>query len=179
MIEWILQNRDWVFSGIGVAILAGLVALAKRLLRRSPPNSQLPAEMPLQVVIDSVPTMPMSLPSAATAIDPMEIISAIEAAPFLQQSDIEKHYLGIEVEWNGRLLSAAKHQDDKVGLVLGSPGPGSDFGVAFDVDPTRYPGLGLLRKGDMIRVAGVIDKIVCPVILLRDVRLVAYGKKAI
>jgi hypothetical protein len=24
MIDWIMQNRDWVFSGIGVTILVGL-----------------------------------------------------------------------------------------------------------------------------------------------------------
>lgn len=30
MIEWILNNKEWVFSGVGVAILVALLTLLKR-----------------------------------------------------------------------------------------------------------------------------------------------------
>jgi hypothetical protein len=179
MIDWILQNREWIFAGIGVAILSGVVALVKRLLRRSPPNSGLPRGATLQMVIDSAPTIPTPPLPAATAIHPKEIIAAINSAPLLQQSDIAKHYLGIEVEWSGGIISAEKRRDNRVGLVIRPGKPGLSVGVAFDVDPTQYPGLGLLREGDKIRVAGVIDRVGQVVIYLRDVRLLAYGKNAI
>ena len=29
MIEWIIENREWVFSGVGVFILAGILGLLK------------------------------------------------------------------------------------------------------------------------------------------------------
>ncbi|MCK5762911.1 MAG: hypothetical protein KAH05_02210 [Clostridiales bacterium] len=30
MIEWILNNKEWVFSGVGVAIVVTLLAVLKR-----------------------------------------------------------------------------------------------------------------------------------------------------
>jgi hypothetical protein len=38
MIDWILKNKEWVFSGIGVAILVVIFEIVKRLLRRRHTN---------------------------------------------------------------------------------------------------------------------------------------------
>ena len=36
MLVWLSENKEWVFSGIGATVLAGVIAL----LRRSKPSSQ-------------------------------------------------------------------------------------------------------------------------------------------
>ncbi|MFC1717284.1 hypothetical protein ACFL6S_26725 [Candidatus Poribacteria bacterium] len=44
MIEWILDNKEWVFSGFGIAVLSGGLALVMRLLRRRKNKENLIAE---------------------------------------------------------------------------------------------------------------------------------------
>jgi hypothetical protein len=34
MADWLLQNREWVFSGIGIAILGGVWTVIKTILKR-------------------------------------------------------------------------------------------------------------------------------------------------
>jgi uncharacterized protein YggL (DUF469 family) len=30
MVNWIIENKEWVFGGVGVAIISGLIALFRR-----------------------------------------------------------------------------------------------------------------------------------------------------
>jgi hypothetical protein len=180
MIEWLWNNKEWIFSGIGVAVVLALVPAARWLMRRRISQSDLPPGTTLQAVIDSPPPPPPALLVETSSLDPQAIIKAIESAPLLQQGDIEKHYRGMRVEWTGELISAKKRNKGEVTLLI-LCGSRSSFspGVMFDIDPAEYPGLGLLRSRDSIRVSGVIRKVEHQIIELKDVRLLAYGNRAI
>lgn len=30
MVDWLIQNKEWVFGGVGVAVITGLIALLRR-----------------------------------------------------------------------------------------------------------------------------------------------------
>ena len=34
IVNWIIENRDWVFSGIGVTALLGIIAFFRKLFRK-------------------------------------------------------------------------------------------------------------------------------------------------
>lgn len=38
MLKWILNNKDWIFSGIGVSVIAGLMAWVAR--RKNKPTQK-------------------------------------------------------------------------------------------------------------------------------------------
>jgi hypothetical protein len=39
MVDWFWKTKEWVFSGIGVFVLGGVVWMVRRLLARSTPPS--------------------------------------------------------------------------------------------------------------------------------------------
>jgi hypothetical protein len=108
-------------------------------------------------------------------IDPGQINSTIQATPILQRSEAVKHYVGIKVDWAGKLIGLDKKPN---GLIKISVGWRERIFLCFEfeVDPADYPGIGLLKADDPIRVRGTIKEVVLPYpILLNDVTLVEYG----
>jgi hypothetical protein len=190
MIKWIKNNKEWIFSGVGGVIFIGIITMIGNLLPNKPSQSDLPSKLPHEVVIPpQVPTQvvippqpaPIKVPLPDTPpIDPEVIIKTIRTAPLLQQPEIVKHYYGIRVEWTGRLFSIDKWDDSESDVTL-SIGCGSKYSyvqVYGKIKPTDYPGLGLLRRDDPIRISGVIDDIDYGLgcLGLRDMRLVSYAK---
>lgn len=47
--------------------------------------------------------------------------------------------------------------------------------ITFYIGPTEYAGLGLLKKGDPIRVSGVIEHASSVGFILKDAKLISYG----
>ncbi len=175
MFNWLLNNKEWMFSGIGVASITALVWIARALWnRKRHPVPSLPPGATIQTVMDSPVVMPRAeLPDKATLV-PEEIIKAIDDAPLLQQPDVEKHYRGLRIEWTGKLVSAEKFSENEVGLLLSSKKGHHDAYIVFEINPGNYPGLGLLRSGASLQVVGTIRGVVTDVIYLKDVHLVHY-----
>jgi hypothetical protein len=50
ILDWLQHNKEWVFSGVGVTIVFGGIALLRSLFRPATPNAPLPPRVPsLQV----------------------------------------------------------------------------------------------------------------------------------
>jgi hypothetical protein len=160
---WLIENKEWLFSGAGVAAFTAGVLLVKRAFSRSPPEpiTQLrPPPATLQQVIDSPPE-PDSLPPEPTLkpthlgsarLGPKEILRRVDELPLLQRASAIEHYKGLSVDWAGRLQGASKQRDGTVRLAVDV----DDKMVFCTVDPAAFPGLGLLLKGAPIRVMGSI-----------------------
>ncbi len=187
MLAWIWSNKEWLFSGVGIVFVAGVIAVFRRrsiifwnkflrggVAARRPSDEaiHLGAGEVLQVVF-SKPPVPQEW--APIPSDPERIIKAIDQAPLLQRPDVEKHYRGVSVEWEGRLISATRSGASTVRLQLASGGRIAFVAISFEVDSSAYAGLGLLKSEDLIRVAGKIDGIVGAVIHLAEARLLKYG----
>ncbi len=174
MLAWIWSNKEWLFSGVGVALVAALIALLRRAGRSKKEVTDLAPGEILQVVL-SKPAVPEQWEPIPSDVSPKQVVEAIEQAPLLQQPDVEKHYRGVSVEWEGQLIGAWMNDTSSVRLLLASGEGGDRPSIGFEVDPSAYAGLGLLKKGDLIRVVGKIDSIDHPIIHLAEARLVKYG----
>jgi hypothetical protein len=158
----ILENLKWIFSGIGVVIIVGLWEYFRRRRKRQPKIT----------VIESHTEVLQQL------FDPFEAVRIISAAPILQQDGIAKHYEGIRVDWTGTLDYLAKWLDKKLRLDIemwSKDSPPKRAAVAFYVLPTEYTGLGLLKKGDSIRVSGIIAHASSVGFTLKEAKLISYG----
>jgi len=123
---------------------------------------------------------PTSLAEAPDAplVDPIEVVKDVGAQPLLQQAGMAKHYLGMRIDCIGELYEIReRHKEVELSVRVGPKERyGQAVGVIFKIDPALYPGLGLLKDHDPVHVSGIIKEVSLPVILLREVKLISYGK---
>jgi hypothetical protein len=181
ILELLIKNKEWLFSGIGIVLIVGLFSFFRKLVnlqkRKSAPFSG-PQNLKVITGSPSTPTIietkppPNSPPTniiPLESLSPEEIYNAINKAPLLQQEDVTKHYIGLKVKWEGVLSSAYKEKDDIVRILIKS----EEYNlISFNVNKNDYPGLGLLKKGTLITVEGIIDQI-SAYFYLKDARIIS------
>ena len=93
-----------------------------------------------------------------------EIMDEIKKVAPFQMDDIEKHYVGLNVNWKGTLFYIAKtksySEPDKELVSIGMSPEKDELGhyIDFTVPIDEYPQFRIAKKGDMISVAGEIIK---------------------
>ena len=104
--EWLLKNREWFFSGAGLAIISGAIYLIRRIcqwrVRRLAPAS----------------FGAVTAAETSTRPYPSEITAAIGAAPSLHQETRAREYIGLEVRWLCSLKVARAGQLKTVKLMM-------------------------------------------------------------
>ncbi|HEV7426341.1 MAG TPA: hypothetical protein VGQ46_08230 [Thermoanaerobaculia bacterium] len=149
---------SWVFSGIGVFLLAGVVAVFNRVRARKQPSNEL-HKLAL-VNVSAVPASPPATPIISDQSLTLDsVIERLEEAPLLQRADVLRHLLGLPFRFTGELTRAERTEQGKISMILGQIDAVSIAAVTFEVDPTEYPGLGLLRSGHEVTVAGTISNV--------------------
>jgi hypothetical protein len=137
LIDWILANKDWLFSGLGLSLLAFLFYLIRRLsekLRSAPP--------------------PFDQAQFRTRPLPDEISRRVEVAPPLHQANRSSEFTGLRVQWRTTLSASQPTHDGKILLMLLDRGKYP--WIRLEIDAQHYPDLQLARKGTTIWVAGTI-----------------------
>lgn len=99
--------------------------------------------------------------SHTTNITFEEIKNRIEAAPPFQRNDIKQYFVGLTVDWQTRLVSVEKTDEDDLHVLLSiHHKEGGYVGLcACDVPLVKYPELKILNKDHPIRVVGKIAQI--------------------
>ena len=163
MIEWIVKNKEWLFSGIGGTAIVSLASWAWRLYRdRTRPSMR-----------DVVPTTVSASMGPTIRISPVshrDICNALRQAPPLQQVSVAQHYVGLWVSWDGYLGAADEVAGNKVRLRLRARLREIPvFHCA--VIRSQYPELGILPEDALIKVVGRITSANLSNIELDDVTL--------
>jgi hypothetical protein len=168
ILEFLINNKEWLFSGLGIVIFFGILSILRKLIFSKKQKTLSPADPQESKIVIGVPPSPaiVEAPLAPVtqnrdiippeSLSPNEILTTIEQAPFLQQPEIAKHYVGLKVTWQGKLFSAWKERNDIVNIFIIVPEYRT---IVFNVNPNDYPGLGLLKKGTLLEVEGIIEKI--------------------
>jgi hypothetical protein len=191
LVQWILDNRSWFLSGLGIALVGGAYKLIRWWLPKTstatvPPSVTVVVQTQSNAV--TAPALPqLDMDSAkrgtsdqsagalpvpldrVTEIKPDLISRAIKTAPLLQQVDVAKRYQGLKIEWDTKLLDARDAGGGLVSLLLYTE-PGM-FSVQCTVRLSDYQVLGLLKEHAAIRVAGTIEEASERSVRLVDVRL--------
>jgi hypothetical protein len=93
-LDWIWQNRQWLFSGAGISVLAALFWIAKRVRARRPPAHPAPGTLPQKLQL-----APVAPPRRFTKPTPQEIKEQILSVPPFQQRSATRAYEGLKVCW--------------------------------------------------------------------------------
>jgi hypothetical protein len=158
---------SWVFSGIGVFLLAGLVAILKRVRGGKQPSSgsdKLPP-VSVNVVLASPPSTPIVFDHNLT-LD--SVIKRLEEAPFLQRADVIKHLHGLPFRFTGELTKADRTEQGKISMIVSETESVSLRAVCFEVDPATNLGLGLLNSGHEVTVVGTISHVFLSMVFVEN-----------
>lgn len=151
MIKWILENKEWLFSGIGVTILFGVIYFIRRAARRSQsstqpgiaPNLQSPAPRSLRVE-----------PRKLVELDVHKIMESISSLPPFQRDDARKHYIGVRFRFTGALFSAEAEEEDRIRISLSSLNE-SHLPLIFGSVPAKDNSqLRIVHEGTKITIEG-------------------------
>ncbi len=155
MIDFIVQNIEWLFSGAGAILLVILIEFFRRRSRKE-------IEKP-------PPLTPTSIQVAFTDIQKM-----LDDAVPLQQEQLKESFIGIRVDWDTFLASARKEDDDIIRLLLMVRPDETKIHkglVGCRVSLNEYRELGILPSGTRIRVQGEIKEVEVRSVELKDVKL--------
>ena len=158
MIDFIVKNKEWLFSGVGVFLVAGAISLFKLLIakkRRAPSKPFLEAHGLSGSATDNSLYGVNVVPSER--ISPDEIREAYTRVPLLQRSDVARHYHGLRVRWEGKVFSVQPVSEGQVKIEI--KWQNTVYGIFFTVDSSKYDGLGVLRRGDVLVVDGRVDEV--------------------
>ena len=177
------NNKDWMFSGIGVVVLVGVVAFFRRRLRKA--EKDVPPLTGHQAGPEQTPSQETRAPEAApgsskrtSTITYRSIMETIEKTPPLQREQAAENFIGIKVDWETSLSSASRDDKDMVSLLLEVRDltKTRHAGLARCTVPLhRYRELAVLPEGIRIRVQGEIEKVDTLFISLKNVRLFFEG----
>lgn len=160
---WKMLLGVWVFAGIALLLIypdkqsSSLNQVSVNDDHQPAPTAA--SRAPLQTNGDQF-SSPVSQPTTKITVE--EIIYAVLAAPPLQQKDVEKIFIGVEVEWIG-FLNGAK--------VVGSNPPQArvilhtdnnrivPFRIFFSVDVEAKPEWKSLNRNSKVRVRGRISAV--------------------
>lgn len=168
MIKFIISNKEWLFSGIGVVILLSIIAFIRKILfRKSYKKGE--EKKPQEITIHLNPSCESSK-SGESNLVPFERISplsyqqiekAITEAPPLQRDNIKESFKGIKVAWDCYLRGASKVDNDTVSLrmwISNAPKEGPLCTIWCKVSLKDYGELNILPEGTKIRIQGEIAK---------------------
>jgi hypothetical protein len=91
----------------------------------------------------------------AEQLIPDKILNDIKNTPILQRRDKIKHYIGLKIKYQGKLLSILTFNKNDLIILLSL----DQFinSVSFKINLKECPGIGLLKEGHLIRFEGEID----------------------
>ena len=136
MMDWFIDNREWLFSGAGITVLAIIYGIIRWYMNKS-------RESHSQGVVNVTKTGPIDVSDIAgvdqglasesdmedakqrlatqgrpTFISFDDIQEAIGSAPPLQRDQVKENFIGITVDWIAYLNSAKKKDNGLIGLSL-------------------------------------------------------------
>ncbi|MCJ7728454.1 MAG: hypothetical protein MUO27_01015, partial [Sedimentisphaerales bacterium] len=158
MVKWILENKEWVFSGIGVFILGFLIVGFRKLVVKKKPSVNTQSNQAIKSDTDNkkIKTIESEQQKIRKDLTPEAIVNAVKSVPPLQRKDIVKHYQGIRVKWSGTLSSVMDIFGPDVLMTLRSS-DANPVDIVFSVNPANYKGLSLINIGHTITIEGDIS----------------------
>lgn len=165
MLDFILDNRSWLFDGLGVVVLVGLVGFFYR--RFFGKDQPAPSHITVLQVVESGKSsavanrvQDITEVTKVTRLSPLtfeEILAAFKDAPPLQIDAIGERFKGVTVQWRSQIFDIKKGSKDTVYLSLHF-GPEKPGVIICEVPLDKYKELAYLKKESPVTVQGVIEK---------------------
>ncbi|MFC1818220.1 hypothetical protein ACFL0B_03910 [Thermodesulfobacteriota bacterium] len=162
MLKYLIDNKEWIFSGIGVFLLATVVGIIQYILKRKRVGS-LKDDKIINEQSFNERTKDKTLINKVefTNITVKNIIDKLHNTPPFQRDTLSNNYKGLKVRWEGKLWNVEKEtytdKSEKTVRVVFHPIPKNlHYRVLLTVDIDRYPQLKIIKRGSKIAAEGEI-----------------------
>ena len=153
MIDFIIKNKEWLFSGIGVTVITVIFFLVRHaIVGRN--NKQIKTS---DHILKHTSSLEKDNSGYSIHPTPKEIADEIDSLPPYQQVEAEKNYIGLKVKWDVS-LSLVHHRDDNE-VILSCTTKGYSRYVKFKSSLEKYPEIKIAKEGQKITVYGAIERI--------------------
>ena len=152
-LDWLLLNKEWIFSGIGLVVIAAAARVAWAIMqktglrRQSVPPRRLSPFRPWRIQASSRGT-------GDAPLELEDLLSQVERLPFVQREAAWSHYLGLRVIANGELCSVESVRSNRLRVKISMLSHDSD--VWFDVPREQYPRLATANNGSKLTAVGIL-----------------------
>ena len=171
MLDYILKNKEWLFSGIGVTFIGLLLLFIRYLFKKKTPRTKNDIER-VTNNITKAKTNGIVHVSAMSQEDVYRIIQELKEMPPLHIEDITKNYVGLNVDLLTEYFSAYQKDADLIRVQLFLIGNSfNPVTVWCEVNLSEYKQFSILKKNAKIRVIGKIAKIDLYSVSLSNVKL--------
>src|SRR3990172_14686 len=130
MIDWIWVNKEWLFSGIDVVLVVGVVSLLRRWAqaRTIEPRHACDSGTLEHQGNPSAQHFDRALVERATASFPefLEIYKTLQDR-FYEQAEFLRVMQGVQINWTGHVVSVYDHSDGTVSVMISDTTDGLAF----------------------------------------------------
>ena len=155
IMNWILDNKEWLFSGVGLVLFMFFYNRVIRFFNRG----------------STSPDINNNSPIPSFSISPKEVINQVSDGPLLQREGKAKSYIGLKVDWEGFLFTIHMRDEIHANVRLSSSKMSLTPFIDTEVKIDDYPQLKVLKEGHKIKVTGEIVKVGSSDITLRNTTL--------
>ena len=163
-IQWIVNNKEWLFSGVGIVVLA---LVARWVI---PPRRQkvgiTPATQPEQPSPPPLGSLPASRPADEVQASqyrshplPEEIFRELDGCPPYGRTAAAASYVGLRVKWYVKLLDVSSLREGEFYVMAHTPGLFRPPQICFDVQMEQYPELKTAKREQGMWVRGEIERV--------------------
>ena len=158
MIDFIIENKEWLFSGIGVTALTVIFLLIRHVFQSKKAHQSKPTKQKIdeKEQVDTTDHKDNSI-GYSMHPTPKEVADEINSTPLFQQKDAEKNYIGIKVRWDVSLSLVHSGSNNNVELTCEFKGYSRFVNIKTNLE--KYPKIKILKRGQKITVYGEIIKI--------------------
>lgn len=162
MVDWMIENKEWLFSGVGIAVISGIVWLVRKILRKIRENSAVSEGVDEgkslvggSGILEGKAEQEDNKGAYRLNPSPEDIFENIESRPPFQRNEAEKHYEGLKVKrWAVALQSVFESHDGKYQVHLRPRGNGKTVSCLVDIH--RYPEVKIVDEKTRLWISGII-----------------------
>jgi hypothetical protein len=171
--DWIIRNKEWLFSGIGVAAIMAIIGIVRVILSRRRQPAIQPHQTEEGPLLQQQIVIPVPEAHGPSILDiPLsKILGEIESRPPFQRDDVKKHYIGTRIRFKGVLRSLSKRENDEVKIRLNTAPDNWYPRVNFVAKVAVYPQLKFLEENAPMSVVGRIMDLGAAEATLEDVKI--------
>jgi len=160
MKELLLNNYEWIFSGIGVFVISiGMIFLKKQENNKNEQSVKIDSSHNNQINIFQNQNTRSSIhkEDAEYNIDAKDVMDQIDNAPPFQKKEIVKNFLGHNIYWEVSYSSVTSIQKNRIDVMARYKG--TYPWVYFKANIKDYPFLKIAKKGEPLKIRGEITRI--------------------
>jgi hypothetical protein len=176
MTDWIIRNKEWLFSGAGLAMAIFLVGVLRRLMLREV-GTPLAATLERPTRFAAIRDLPVPTTSAALPITLDAIYKDINSRPPFQREEAERSYLGVHVRCTG-FLGAAKRGGRRKDIdITLHTNDSRGSRIFFALDEDRYPEVKVMTEGTVLTIEGRVTDLSYDALYLEQARIIEVSPR--